>query len=144
MAELTAKKRNALPDSAFALPGRRYPIHDEAHAQNALVRVSQHGTPEEKKKVRAAVHRRYPNMGKEPEGAKTGAVIQKAKESISKDKAKEMLRDGTAHGKPLSDAQRRMLHSIAGAQNGAVITGYSSSELIRSGLDGASGDSEAL
>lgn len=62
-AELTAKKRKELPKSAFALPGGRYPIHDESHARNALSRVAQHGTPEEKAKVRAAVCRRYPSMG---------------------------------------------------------------------------------
>jgi hypothetical protein len=48
MAELTAKKRNALPEDAFALPGRRYPIEDRAHAANARARVQQHGTPAEK------------------------------------------------------------------------------------------------
>lgn len=64
MAELTTRKRNALPGKSFALAGRRYPIHDRSHAQNALARVSQHGTPAEKAKVRAAVHRRYPGMGK--------------------------------------------------------------------------------
>jgi hypothetical protein len=62
MAVLTAKSRDALPDSAFALPGRRYPIHNESHARDALARVSANGTPEEKAKVRAAVHRRYPQM----------------------------------------------------------------------------------
>lgn len=41
MAELTTKARDALPDDAFALPGRRYPIHDKAHARNALARASQ-------------------------------------------------------------------------------------------------------
>ena len=61
---LSTAERKALPGSAFALPGRRYPIHNEAHAQNALARVSQYGTPEQQKTVRAAVHRRYPNMGK--------------------------------------------------------------------------------
>jgi hypothetical protein len=64
MAILSTVARKALPDSDFALPGRRYPIHNAEHAQNALARVSQYGTPEEKAKVRAAVHRRYPNMGK--------------------------------------------------------------------------------
>jgi peptidoglycan hydrolase-like protein with peptidoglycan-binding domain/ssDNA-binding Zn-finger/Zn-ribbon topoisomerase 1 len=61
-AVLTAKERKKLPQSAFALSGGRYPIHDEAHARNALARVSQHGTPEEQKRVRAAVCRRYPKM----------------------------------------------------------------------------------
>jgi hypothetical protein len=61
-AVLTTAARKKLPASAFALPGGRYPIHDEAHARNALARVAQHGTPEEQKKVRAAVKRRYPNI----------------------------------------------------------------------------------
>ena len=62
MAKLTSKRRNALPASDFALPGRRYPIEDKAHARNALARVSANGTPAEKAKVRAAVHRKYPGM----------------------------------------------------------------------------------
>ena len=70
-AKLKAKQRNALPDSAFALPGRRYPIHDESHARNALSRVSQYGTSEEQSKVRAAVHRRYPNIGREATASKS-------------------------------------------------------------------------
>lgn len=61
-AELTTKKRNELPDSAFALPGGRYPIPDEAHARNALSRVVQNGSPEEIAKVRAAVRRKFPNI----------------------------------------------------------------------------------
>jgi hypothetical protein len=62
--KLTTGRRNALPESTFALPGRRYPINDASHARNALARVSGNGTPEEKAKVRAAVHRRYPGIGK--------------------------------------------------------------------------------
>lgn len=62
MAKLSTKARNALPSSAFVFPkDKRYPIHDESHARNALARAS--GKPEEAK-VRAAVHRRYPNIGK--------------------------------------------------------------------------------
>ena len=64
MGVLTAKKRNALAASTFALPGRRYPINDPNHARNALARVSQHGTPEEKSEVRSAVHSKYPGIGK--------------------------------------------------------------------------------
>lgn len=62
MSALTARARKALPSSAFALSGERYPIHDKSHARNALVRVSQHGTSAEKAKVRAAVRRRYPGI----------------------------------------------------------------------------------
>lgn len=60
---LSTKERNALPGKSFALPGRRYPINDPNHARNALSRVSQHGSPEEKSKVRGAVHRKYPGIG---------------------------------------------------------------------------------
>jgi hypothetical protein len=62
MAKLTAEDRNRLPDSDFALPGGRYPIPDRSHAQNALARVSQNGTPEEKAKVRAKVRARFKDM----------------------------------------------------------------------------------
>ena len=72
---LTAHARQSMPKSDFALPGKgegpkgagagSYPIPDRFHAANALARVSQHGTPEEKAKVRAKVHAKYPDMGKE-------------------------------------------------------------------------------
>jgi len=61
---LDAEARKHIAPHNFALPNGRYPIHDEAHARNALARVSQNGTPEEKSKVRAAVHKKYPNIGK--------------------------------------------------------------------------------
>ncbi len=61
---LDAHARKHIAAHNFALPGRRYPIHDENHARNALARVSQNGSPAEKKQVRAAVHKKYPDMGK--------------------------------------------------------------------------------
>lgn len=64
MAKLTAAARRRLPKSSFALSGGRYPIEDASHARNALSRVSQHGTPDEKARVRAAVRRRFPKIGK--------------------------------------------------------------------------------
>jgi hypothetical protein len=66
MAELTAKKRKKMAASTFAVNGkkRKYPIPDEAHARNALARVSAHGTPEEKRKVKAAVKRKFPALAK--------------------------------------------------------------------------------
>lgn len=63
MAKLTTKARKAIPSKEFALPGRRYPIEDKAHARNALARVSQFGSSAEKAKVRGAVHEKYPSMG---------------------------------------------------------------------------------
>ena len=63
MAKLTAKARSKIAGKNFALPGRRYPIEDVRHARNALARISQHGTPAEKKAVRAKVHAKYPGVG---------------------------------------------------------------------------------
>lgn len=75
MAKLSMKSRKAMPSSSFALPGKgkgpsgkgagSYPIPDASHARNALSRVSQHGSSTEKAKVRAKVHAKYPNIGKE-------------------------------------------------------------------------------
>jgi len=63
--KLTAKRRNRLKGSSFALKReRKYPIDTPNRARNALARVSQHGTPAQKKRVRAAVHRKYPSIGK--------------------------------------------------------------------------------
>ena len=63
-----------MPSSEFALPGHgkgpegkgagSYPIEDESHARNALARVAQHGSPAEQARVRAAVHRKFPGIGK--------------------------------------------------------------------------------
>jgi hypothetical protein len=80
MADLSTRRRNALPKSSFALPGRgegpkgkgsgSYPIPDAAHARNALARVSQHGTPAEKSKVRAAVARKFPGIAVSGKGGR--------------------------------------------------------------------------
>lgn len=64
MTRLTARGRKKIGSGSFALPGRRYPIHDAAHARNALSRVSQFGTAAEKAAVRRKVRRKYPGMGK--------------------------------------------------------------------------------
>jgi len=73
MAKLSSASRQKLPSSSFALPGKgsgksgkgsgSYPIPDRSHAQNALARVAQHGTPAEKATVRAKVKARF-GMGK--------------------------------------------------------------------------------
>ena len=57
------KNRNRMKNSTFALPKeRKYPIPDASHARNALARVAQNGTPSEKRRVRAAVHRKFPSI----------------------------------------------------------------------------------
>ena len=63
--DLSTKQRKKLSKKEFALPGKRkYPIPDKAHARNALARVAQYGTPAEQKKVKAAVKKRFPSVGK--------------------------------------------------------------------------------
>ena len=72
--KLTAGEREDMPKSDFALPGKgegpkgagsgSYPIPDASHARNALARVSQHGSSEEKAEVRRKVHEKFPNIGK--------------------------------------------------------------------------------
>ena len=74
----STKERKKLSKNSFALPGKRkYPIPDKAHARNALARVAQHGTPAERKKVEAAVKKRYPSLDrsskKGPQGSKKGS-----------------------------------------------------------------------
>ncbi len=64
MAKLTSKKRKSLPSSSFVFPKtRKFPIEDKNHARNALSRVGAKGG-EVETKVRSAVHRKYPNIGK--------------------------------------------------------------------------------
>ena len=102
--DLDAAERRALPDDDFALPGKgegpegkqagSYPIPDEAHARSALSLVSQHGTPEEKKKVRAAVARKFPGINQEDEEFQYSPMLDSYQsdtsgyltEQVSKDK----------------------------------------------------------
>ncbi len=61
MAKLTEKQKKAVPKSKRGIPSKSgtgsYPMPDKAHARNALARVAQHGTPAEKKKVRAKANK---------------------------------------------------------------------------------------
>jgi len=62
--KLTARARKSITPSNFVFPKeRRYPIHDAAHARNALARVAQNGSPSEQAEVRRAVHEKYPGIG---------------------------------------------------------------------------------
>lgn len=66
--QLSSQGREHIKEHNFALPEeRKYPIHDIEHARNALARVAQHGTAEEKAKVQAAVYRKYPTLKKSVE-----------------------------------------------------------------------------
>lgn len=63
MAKLTTTRRKALPTSAFAGPGRTYPIPDRSHAANAKARASQavnagRMSPSTARKINAAANRK--------------------------------------------------------------------------------------
>ena len=63
---LSSKERKAIPKGDFAVPSKApesgsYPIHDLAHARNALARSS--GKPEESS-VKAKVYAKYPQLKK--------------------------------------------------------------------------------
>jgi len=56
MAKLSAKARRKLPDSAFAGPGRSYPVQDKNHARAALSML--HNAPKsEQPKIHAKAER---------------------------------------------------------------------------------------
>lgn len=95
---LDASARAHIAPHNFALPGGRYPIHDINHARNALARVSQNGTPEEKAKVKAAVHKKYPDMGKKM--AKGGQIEADSAPKSTNEKAYEAVRDGLNNAVP--------------------------------------------
>lgn len=78
--KLSTAERRSMPKGDFAIPDKApgsgsYPVNDRAHARNALSRVSQHGTPEEKARVRRAVASKFPTIGR---GKKEKRQLRKA------------------------------------------------------------------
>jgi hypothetical protein len=68
MAKLTSRARRALPARAFVFPKtRRYPIQNRAHALSALSFAGRAGGSTQKR-VRAAVHAKYPSLAKAKRG----------------------------------------------------------------------------
>ena len=70
MAVLKAAERNALPGSTFAGPHRSFPIPDENHARAALSMAHNAADPSE---IRAAVHRKFPEVGARAMGGSVSA-----------------------------------------------------------------------
>ncbi len=60
--KLSSKARMALPNSTFALPGRKYPLNNASHARNALARASQFASPEEQAEIKRKVKSKYPGI----------------------------------------------------------------------------------
>ena len=128
--DLSAKERRALPDSDFALPGKgegpqgkqagSYPIPDEKHARSALSLVAQHGTPEEKAKVRAKVKAKFPNIQQEgvlgsPGTKKLRSASDRSKNSITdKDRKKqENIRKGRDILTDIQGTQKALDHEVS-------------------------------
>ena len=63
MAKLTAARRNRLPESDFAVAGRKFPVNDRSHARNALARAAQSGSSRIEAEVKAKVRSKFPGMG---------------------------------------------------------------------------------
>ena len=69
---LTAKARQDMPRSDFALPGKgegkkgagsgSYPIPDEGHARAALSRGAANASPSELAEIKRKVHEKFPDM----------------------------------------------------------------------------------
>ena len=60
--KLTSATRNDLPSSDFAGPDRSFPIEDPNHARAALSMAHNAANPGA---IRAAVHKRFPGLGKD-------------------------------------------------------------------------------
>lgn len=59
----TVEDASNLDDGEFAIPdSRRYPIHNEAAANRALVRVAEYGTDDEQEMVQNAVEEKWPGL----------------------------------------------------------------------------------
>jgi hypothetical protein len=103
---LDANARAHIKKDNFALPGGRYPIEDASHARNALARVSQNGSSNEKKRVRAAVHRKYPSIEESESKASGGVVMNNDKmmsDLMKRRKAKMMAEGGEAYDYGMMD-----------------------------------------
>ena len=128
--DLSAKERRALPDKDFALPGKgegpqgkqagSYPIPDEKHARSALSLVAQHGTPEEKAKVRAKVKAKFPNIQQEgvlgsPGTKKLRSASDRSKNSMTdKDRKKqENIRKGRDILTDIQGTQKALDHEVS-------------------------------
>ena len=72
MARITGAKRQSLPRSDFALPGKgtgkggkgpgSYPIDTPGRARNALARGAQHASPAEQATIKRKVKAKYPSI----------------------------------------------------------------------------------
>lgn len=91
MADLTSKRRNALPSGSFGLPSeRKYPMPDKSHAANAKARASQQEkagniSEDEKSQIDAKADRKLgKKKGKMPSPGAGKPAWKKIAESMEK------------------------------------------------------------
>lgn len=83
------------PPGSYALPGGgpggadAYPINTKGRGANALARVEQNGTPEEKAKVRRAVRAKYPDLPSSKGQGQSAAAQAKPSPGKSKPRARK-------------------------------------------------------
>ncbi len=121
---LDANARAHIAPENFALPGGRYPIHDIAHARNALARVSQNGTPEEKTKVKAAVKKKYPSIGNVKKMDDGGTVSSDSSNSSNNDQGSnnQQQTGGEMLGNTgTQEAREAVAHGVLGYSNGGLL-----------------------
>lgn len=122
-ADLTTSGREHIKAKNFALTAKQsdtgkpaYPIHDKAHAANALARVKQHGTPAQQSEVYKDVARRYPELAARSD---VPALKAKAKHAEHKMTPAKELAFYNKHPH-LSPALHGGLGTVAGAAFGAL------------------------
>ncbi len=80
--KLNAKERNDLPDSDFALPGRRYPVDTKNRAANAKARASEFASPSQEaqidRKADKVLGKSDSNADDKPKHSKKHKAVMKA------------------------------------------------------------------
>lgn len=113
MAKLSTEERNKLPDSDFALPGHRFPIHNEEHARLAVEMASRGTTPEEAETIRRKVHARYPDIeiGGEKKGRGKEAKNKTPAEAYGSGKKEERSeKKSSPKKKPMTSGEKFLKH----------------------------------
>lgn len=121
MAQLDAKERTRLPDSAFAYVdargARRLPIHDEAHVRNALARFSRVAFEDEagRERARTKLLRAAKRYGILPIGFITGQLRSRGAPVLPSGVVTFLLadvEDSTGHVNRLGDRYGSLLNDL--------------------------------
>jgi hypothetical protein len=161
-AELNQASRERIKEKNFAIPTGgpggtgKYPIHDISHARNALTRVDQYGTPEEKRMVYEAVAKKYPGLAsrssvpgvqrahdEEKEGCSSRKMAAMRMSTDFQKVADSLIRRIASMGNPMSHLGEHA-YDVAGLGILAVPTLDKIQAMARARMAGESGDEEAV